>query len=244
VGPDATFMAHPWSLHPYQYVEQNPILYWDPDGKSPQFSQQGYQRGLTIWRAREIPERNLREAVIALARSDELIKQNTARVLTEPGLRVVYFEDLPQISNEAQYLKAQGEPAGSRVYINPDPTAPPLVMSPGDAAIYSSGRLFVSRDSTVEDLADALPHEVNHHLNGDDRAESTFRHYRGEFRAYMMNEAAGTSDLDVRAAQVKRFIIDHYPAYRREYLANPGFRKQVDAYLRPEGNLDNHVDER
>lgn len=32
-APDAKFMASPWSLHPYQYVEQNPIFYWDPDGR-------------------------------------------------------------------------------------------------------------------------------------------------------------------------------------------------------------------
>lgn len=26
-------MAEPWTLHPYQYVDQNPLLYWDPDGR-------------------------------------------------------------------------------------------------------------------------------------------------------------------------------------------------------------------
>jgi RHS repeat-associated protein len=35
-APDAKFMTTPWSLHPYQYVEQNPIVYWDPDGREPQ----------------------------------------------------------------------------------------------------------------------------------------------------------------------------------------------------------------
>ncbi|HEY0986863.1 MAG TPA: FG-GAP-like repeat-containing protein [Kofleriaceae bacterium] len=34
-APDAKFMIAPWSLHPYQYVEQNPIAYWDPDGRQP-----------------------------------------------------------------------------------------------------------------------------------------------------------------------------------------------------------------
>jgi Domain of unknown function (DUF4157) len=34
-GPDPKFMAKPWALHPYQYVEQNPIVYWDPDGRQP-----------------------------------------------------------------------------------------------------------------------------------------------------------------------------------------------------------------
>jgi RHS repeat-associated protein len=32
-APDPKFMTAPWALHPYQYVEQNPILYWDPDGR-------------------------------------------------------------------------------------------------------------------------------------------------------------------------------------------------------------------
>jgi hypothetical protein len=32
-APDARFMSAPWKLHPYQYVEQNPLVYWDPDGR-------------------------------------------------------------------------------------------------------------------------------------------------------------------------------------------------------------------
>jgi RHS repeat-associated protein len=35
-APDAKFMLAPWALHPYQYVDQNPIAYWDPDGREPQ----------------------------------------------------------------------------------------------------------------------------------------------------------------------------------------------------------------
>jgi RHS repeat-associated protein len=34
-APDAGFMTTPWRLHPYQYVDQNPIAYWDPDGRNP-----------------------------------------------------------------------------------------------------------------------------------------------------------------------------------------------------------------
>jgi RHS repeat-associated protein len=32
-APDRMFMAAPWKLHPYQYVDQNPVIYWDPDGR-------------------------------------------------------------------------------------------------------------------------------------------------------------------------------------------------------------------
>ncbi|HSS00287.1 MAG TPA: FG-GAP-like repeat-containing protein [Kofleriaceae bacterium] len=32
---DAKLMQKPWALHPYQYVQQNPVAYWDPDGKQP-----------------------------------------------------------------------------------------------------------------------------------------------------------------------------------------------------------------
>ncbi|MDQ3265140.1 MAG: polymorphic toxin-type HINT domain-containing protein [Myxococcota bacterium] len=31
-APDPGFMEDPWALHPYQFVKQNPIAYWDPDG--------------------------------------------------------------------------------------------------------------------------------------------------------------------------------------------------------------------
>jgi RHS repeat-associated protein len=34
-APDPTFMAQPWRMHPYQYVDQNPIVYWDPKGTEP-----------------------------------------------------------------------------------------------------------------------------------------------------------------------------------------------------------------
>lgn len=32
-APSGRFMVAPWDLHPYQYVNQNPVLYWDPDGR-------------------------------------------------------------------------------------------------------------------------------------------------------------------------------------------------------------------
>jgi RHS repeat-associated protein len=32
-APDPTFMTQPWALHPYQYVNQNPVMFWDPDGR-------------------------------------------------------------------------------------------------------------------------------------------------------------------------------------------------------------------
>jgi RHS repeat-associated protein len=34
-GPDKKFMLSPWKLHPYEYVDQNPISFWDPDGREP-----------------------------------------------------------------------------------------------------------------------------------------------------------------------------------------------------------------
>ncbi len=32
-APDPSFAADPFSAHPYQYVSQNPIAFWDPDGR-------------------------------------------------------------------------------------------------------------------------------------------------------------------------------------------------------------------
>jgi RHS repeat-associated protein len=31
-APDAAHLGAPWALHPYQYVLQNPVAFWDPDG--------------------------------------------------------------------------------------------------------------------------------------------------------------------------------------------------------------------
>jgi RHS repeat-associated protein len=33
-APAPEFLAEPWDLHPYQYVRQNPVLFWDPDGNA------------------------------------------------------------------------------------------------------------------------------------------------------------------------------------------------------------------
>jgi RHS repeat-associated protein len=40
-APEAKFMRSPWALHPYQYVNQNPIAFWDPDGREPQVCRVG-----------------------------------------------------------------------------------------------------------------------------------------------------------------------------------------------------------
>ncbi|WP_234069538.1 FG-GAP-like repeat-containing protein, partial [Myxococcus stipitatus] len=34
-APHGRFLLAPWDMHPYQYVRQNPVLYWDPDGWTP-----------------------------------------------------------------------------------------------------------------------------------------------------------------------------------------------------------------
>ncbi|WP_256560388.1 FG-GAP-like repeat-containing protein, partial [Myxococcus dinghuensis] len=44
-GPDAKFLDQPWDLHPYQYVRQNPALYWDPDGREPVLDKAGTAEG-------------------------------------------------------------------------------------------------------------------------------------------------------------------------------------------------------
>lgn len=43
-APEGKFMAEPWSLNPYQYVEQNPTIYWDPDGREIEGSQVAFVR--------------------------------------------------------------------------------------------------------------------------------------------------------------------------------------------------------
>jgi RHS repeat-associated protein len=36
MGPQPRFMLEPWGLNPYQYGQQNPTAYWDPDGNDPE----------------------------------------------------------------------------------------------------------------------------------------------------------------------------------------------------------------
>ncbi len=47
-APDPRFMAEPWSLHPYQYVNQNPVQYWDPDGRYAEASEQVIENMLRV----------------------------------------------------------------------------------------------------------------------------------------------------------------------------------------------------
>lgn len=45
-APDPAFMEAPWTLHPYQYVQQNPVLYWDPDGRDAKKTQKIFASAL------------------------------------------------------------------------------------------------------------------------------------------------------------------------------------------------------
>jgi RHS repeat-associated protein len=45
IGPDAALMTGPWALHPYQYVDQNPVAYWDPDGRDKRPSREVLRAG-------------------------------------------------------------------------------------------------------------------------------------------------------------------------------------------------------
>ncbi|NNB97255.1 hypothetical protein HI113_25455 [Corallococcus exiguus] len=44
-APDEGFLVAPWDMHPYQYVRQNPILYWDPDGRDEEFANKAKEFG-------------------------------------------------------------------------------------------------------------------------------------------------------------------------------------------------------
>ena len=60
-APAPKFMAAPWKLHPYQYVEQNPVVYWDPDGQNPAYGALiGAGLGLLSEGIEQIAERDFR----------------------------------------------------------------------------------------------------------------------------------------------------------------------------------------
>lgn len=95
-APDAKFMTTPWSLHPYQYVEQNPIEYWDPDGREPRAV------------ACEAPSCALAVAIDAkAARNDRLVSAAEALVgkLTWSGPSFPASDQQWQISTKSERLK-------------------------------------------------------------------------------------------------------------------------------------------
>ncbi|MCP4502397.1 MAG: hypothetical protein GY822_20780 [Deltaproteobacteria bacterium] len=68
-------MVKPWEMHPYQYVNQNPILFWDPDGKA------------ADWNERQRLRQQSKEAGISNSEFNELTKPTLkqAKVVADAG---------------------------------------------------------------------------------------------------------------------------------------------------------------
>ena len=67
-APDPKFMLEPWTLHPYQYVEQNPVQFWDPDGRQSAYGEMPTM-GADKAAERMLEQRRQRAAAVAAARA-------------------------------------------------------------------------------------------------------------------------------------------------------------------------------
>ena len=48
-APDPKYMMKPWGLNPYQYVLQNPVQFWDPDGRDDKLVHGSTTGGVILW---------------------------------------------------------------------------------------------------------------------------------------------------------------------------------------------------
>ncbi len=74
-GPRDVFLRTPWKAHPYQYVSQNPVEYWDPDGRWEDPG--GGNANASTTRAAELAERP--------GTKERLRKQRRDKGLTDEG---------------------------------------------------------------------------------------------------------------------------------------------------------------
>ncbi len=51
--PNQRVLSQPWALHPFQYVDQNPVLYWDPDGEQGKSVNKKPIRALVVYGANQ-----------------------------------------------------------------------------------------------------------------------------------------------------------------------------------------------
>jgi RHS repeat-associated protein len=87
-APDPKFMGAPWSLHPYQYVEQNPVLYWDPDGRNGRLVDHGLDADVSAAAQRSASEAlAVSVATTPVPRASFMAREVLPRV--EGGLKVV-----------------------------------------------------------------------------------------------------------------------------------------------------------
>jgi RHS repeat-associated protein len=118
-APDAAFMATPWTLHPYQYTEQNPTLYWDPDGHQKRRAERVLlvygTIGGTFGPAEKHDPASVKRAMVALVR---------ARVPKGSRIDAVHVETDMDIRNAVN-----GKTAYDRiVYVGHASTTKPLLL--------------------------------------------------------------------------------------------------------------------
>jgi RHS repeat-associated protein len=111
-APDPKFIAEPWASHPYQYVSQNPIAFWDPDGRQQQF--------IPLPGNGEAILKNQYETVFVPKAKDALMTYGVTAgsvVLGHALPRVAFLLIMGQASNENEVLPAATLAALTRVRV-------------------------------------------------------------------------------------------------------------------------------
>jgi RHS repeat-associated protein len=240
MGPSARYMDAPWQLNPYQYVDQNPVAYWDPDGREPRST--GTDDAVLRTQLRErLPDGIVLKAALELAASPDPIAQNTARQLATGRYQFAQIDQLQHVDNEAYTLESQGlSPRSYREMVHPY-TGEPIVFARGTGATVNGGCIFYSSTASLGYMKDTLMHEINHDLNGGDWSNVVGR-YITEFRAFYVAEFRNVQDPAARADQVKAEILgsDAYSAIKEAYDNDATTRMLIDSIRTPSGNVDNH----
>ncbi len=80
-APNATFLRSPWTLHPYQYVSQNPIQYWDPDGRDKERAANGNSGPLVV-----VPLTSGEFSLFSMVSRDRGVENGNIKFVTVSGL--------------------------------------------------------------------------------------------------------------------------------------------------------------
>lgn len=185
----------------------------------------------------------VQEVLAHLRVSPLLIDRNTAEAIDTRRVHLWFIDSAPLVEHGRVYNWAAERTSGvsTRDYEErTDPITHESVSIERHAmAVTTSAAasIGIRRSVSGRTLRDNLVHEVNHALSlRVDVDPGSFAVYENEFRAYWAQ--ATNPDLDARWRIIRDALIGSHAAYpllQATYQQDAEFRRQVDAYRRPQG---------